>query len=399
MSAKKRRDNKGRILRNGESQSKDGRYRFTYYDKGKPCCLYSWKLEPTDRLPDGKKNCIALRTQIDDYRKKQLLGEQYSGGDITVLELVEKYIQQKRNTKTSTRKGYKTVVNYLNKDPFSQLLIKDIKTSDAKLWLVYLQSEVGKSYSSIHAIRGVVRPAFQMAVEDDIIPKNPFNFELATILINDAVSREAVSPAVEAGFLEFIKNDKYFRKYYEGIYILFKTGLRISEFCGLTISDVDFKNNSLRVCRQLVKGESGEYLIETTKTDAGERVLPLSKELVECFKTIIDQRVKPKKEPVVEGISGFLYLDKNKMPNVAMHWEKYFQHICRKYNRIYKTELPKITPHVCRHTYCTNMAKSGISPKTLQYLMGHSEIGITLNVYTHIKYDDAKADLKKLKLI
>lgn len=105
------------------------------------------------------------------------------------------------------------------------------------------------------------------------------------------------------------------------------------------------------------------------------------------------------KEPVVEGISGFLYLDKNKMPNVAMHWEKYFQHICRKNNRIYKTELPKITPHVCRHTYCTNMAKSGISPKTLQYLMGHSEIGITLNVYTHIKYDDAKADLKKLKLI
>ena len=81
MSAKKRRDNKGRILRNGESQSKDGRYRFTYYDKGKYCVLYSWKLEPTDRLPDGKKNCIALRTQIDDFRKKQLLGEQYSGGD------------------------------------------------------------------------------------------------------------------------------------------------------------------------------------------------------------------------------------------------------------------------------------------------------------------------------
>ena len=59
-------------------------------------------------------------------------------------------------------------------------------------------------------------------------------------------------------------------------------------------------------------------------------------------------------------------------------------------------QLPKITPHVCRHTYCSNMAKSGMNPKVLQYLMGHSDISVTLNTYIHLKLDDAKEEMEKL---
>ena len=91
-----------------------------------------------------------------------------------------------------------------------------------------------------------------------------------------------------------------------------------------------------------------------------------------------------------------MYLDKNGMPLVALHWENYLKHICNKYNKIYKIQMPKITPHVCRHTYCSIMAKSGMNPKTLQYLMGHSDIGVTLNTYTHLGFEDAKEELQKL---
>lgn len=94
---------------------------------------------------------------------------------------------------------------------------------------------------------------------------------------------------------------------------------------------------------------------------------------------------------------GFLYLDKNGMPMVELHWQKYFDHICEKYNKIYREQIPKITPHVCRHTYCSNMAKSGMNPKTLQYLMGHSDISVTMNVYTHISFDDAEEELKRME--
>ena len=94
-----------------------------------------------------------------------------------------------------------------------------------------------------------------------------------------------------------------------------------------------------------------------------------------------------------------MFLDKNEMPMVASHWEKYFQHAVEKYNSIYRVQMPKITPHVCRHTYCSNMAKSGMNPKTLQYLMGHSDIGVTMDTYTHLKEEDARDELERLGFI
>ena len=314
---------------------------------------------------------------------------------MTVLQLVQKYVLQKTGVRPNTEAGYKTVINVLKKEAFGSQRIDRVKSSDAKLWLIKMQKE-GRSYNSIHAIRGVVRPAFQMAVDDDLIRKNPFEFQLATVVVNDSVTREAITRKQERAFLEFVKNDEHFSKYYDGIYLLFKTGLRVSEFVGLTIHDIDLQKRTIDVNHQLQRTSKMEYVIEPTKTNAGTRVLPMTDDVYECVKRIVENRPKPKAEPIIDGRAGFLYLDKNGRPMVAMHWEKYFQHICEKYNKIYKVQMPKVTPHVCRHTYCSNMAKSGMNPKTLQYLMGHSDIGVTLNTYTHLKYEDAEAELKRV---
>lgn len=131
------------------------------------------------------------------------------------------------------------------------------------------------------------------------------------------------------------------------MFILFKIGMRISEFCGLTLSDLDMKNRKIRIDSQLQLTRRGIYLIEDTKTTYGERFLPMSDELYQCFQRLIAKRKKPKTEPVIDGKSGFLVLDKNNMPYLANHWEKRFQYALGKYNRIYKEELPKITHHVC----------------------------------------------------
>ena len=61
--------------------------------------------------------------------------------------------------------------------------------------------------------------------------------------------------------------------------------------------------------------------------------------------------------------------------------------------------MPNITPHVCRHTYCSNQAKAGMNPKTLQYLMGYSDISVTMNVYTHLGLEDAAAEMARMKMI
>ncbi len=68
-----------------------------------------------------------------------------------------------------------------------------------------------------------------------------------------------------------------------------------------------------------------------------------------------------------------------------------------RYDEIYKAQMPNVTPHICRHSYRTNMAKSGMNPKTLQYLMGHSDIGVTMNVYTHLGLDDAKDEMIRME--
>ena len=132
------------------------------------------------------------------------------------------------------------------------------------------------------------------------------------------------------------------------------------------------------------------------KKEKGNRYVPLTDEVAACFRRIIKARKKPRKELMIDGHAGFLFLDKNDMPMVALHWEKYMTHAVDKYNATYRVQLPKITPHVCRHTFCSNMAKSGMNPKTLQYIMGHSDISVTLNTYTHVHFDDAKQELLRV---
>lgn len=396
----KRKDNKGRVLHNGEYQQSNGRYRFKYYDGTcKERYLYSWRLDKNDRMPEGKRQGPSLREQEKELQINQFSRFFSDGGNLTVLEFVRRYTATKVGVRESTKAGYQTTINFLEKDPFGQRCIDSIKISDAKLWLISLQQRQGKGYSTIHTIRGILRPAFRQAYDDDMIRRNPFDFELATVIVNDSVTREAITRDQERKYLEFVKQDKHFSRYYEGIYILFNTGLRISEFVGLTTKNIDFKNHKIIVDHQLIRTSKMQYMIEEPKTESGIREIPMSEEVGEAFRTIIDRRKKPKIEPIIDGYSGFLYLDKNNMPMVALHWEKYFQHILEKYNGIYKVQMPKVTPHVCRHTFCSKMAKSGMNHKSLQYIMGHADISVTLYTYTHVKFEDAEAEMKRVAAI
>ena len=134
--------------------------------------MYSWKLEPTDKLPAGKRPCLSLRElkkigydlehRMDPTQKR-----------MSVMELVEKYLSTKTGMRPNTMTNYNFVKNLLEKEDFSGWKIGDVKTSDAKLFLIKLQND-GKGHSTIKTVRGVLRPAFQMAVDDDALNKNPF---------------------------------------------------------------------------------------------------------------------------------------------------------------------------------------------------------------------------------
>ena len=316
---------------------------------------------------------------------------------MTVIELVDRYLETKTGVRNSTMMNYNFVRNILKEEEFGSKKIKQIKTSDAKLFLIKLQKEDGRGFSSVKTIRGVLRQAFQMAVDDDLIVKNPFGFQMVGVVINNSVTREAVTKDQMRKFLKFIHDYNVYCKYYEVVYILFYTGMRISEFCGLTLKDIDLENRIVNIDHQLQRASNMELLIEPTKTAAGTRKLPITEDVADMFRAIIEDRPKPKVEKIVDGYSGFLFLDDNGVPLVAMHWEHRFNHMVHRYNEIYRVQIPNITPHVCRHTYCSNQAKAGMNPKTLQYLMGHSDIGVTMNVYTHLGLEDAEKELRQME--
>ena len=395
VSTSKRRDDKGRLLRMGEYQRKDGRYVYKYKDcSGQVRCLYASRLESKDPYLGGRKRLPALRELEEEILQNQWNGVLDFGGDITVFELAERYVETRQSVRESTRAGYKTVLNILRNDPFGKIRIDKVKLSDAKLWILKLNKD-GRRYSSIHNIRGVLRPAFNMALEDDLIRKNPFEFPLGSVVADDSKKREALTPEQEEAFLNFVKEDQHFCKYYDGIYILLNTGLRISEFCGLTPEDVDYEKECIHVRGQLVRPSNMITAYEPTKTASGVRDVPMSEEVMECFRRITENRKKPLVEPEVDGKTGFYWLDKEERPLLALHWEHYFKRIVDKYNNHYTEKLPRITPHVCRHTFCSKMARRGMNAKNLQYIMGHSEIGITLDTYTHLSFSDAASDFKK----
>ena len=354
---KQRRDAKHRVLRRGESIRDNGKYQFKYQVDGKPHFVYSWRLEPTDPQPVGKKPCLSLRElekQIGYHLDSKL---DPLGRNITVEELINRYLATKTGVKPNTQMNYNFVRNLMKNEPFNRKKISEVKVSDAKLFLIKLQQD-GKGYSTVKTVRGVLRPAFQMAMDDDLIIKNPFGFQLAGVVVNDSVTREAIKPDEMRKFLKFVHDDNVYCKYYEVVFILFHTGMRISEFCGLTIRDLDMENRIINIDHQLQRIGMTIH-IESTKTNAGTRKIP--------------------------------------MPEVAMHWEHRFNHMVGRYNEIYRIQIPNITPHVCRHTYCSNMARAGMNPKTLQYLMGHSDIGVTMNTYTHLGLEDAQNEMIRLE--
>ena len=159
---------------------------------------------------------------------------------------------------------------------------------------------------------------------------------------------------------------------------------------------MDFKEDIINVNHQLQRTREMKYIIVSTKTTSGTRLLPMEADVKEAFLRILKNRRKPKREPMVDGYGGFLFLDKNGRPMVALHWEKYMQHAREKYNRENLLQLLPVTPHICRHTYCTNMANSGMNPKTLQYLMGHSNASVTLDVYTHSSFDSVERAFEQI---
>ena len=283
----------------------------------------------------------------------------------------------------------------LEADKLGSCPIDSVKLSDAKEWALRMK-EKGISYKTISNDKRSLKAAFYTAIQDDCIRKNPFDFQLNTVIEDDTEPKVPLTGEQEESLLSFMQSDSVYQKYRDEVIILLGTGLRISELCGLTETDLDFENRVINVDHQLLRSAETGYYIEKPKTQSGIRQIPMSTKVYEAFKRVLNDRGRADNF-IVGGYSRFLFLNRNGLPKVAVNFETMFRGLVKKYNKSHEEALPKVTtPHTLRHTFCTNLANAGMNPKALQYIMGHSNINMTLNYYAHATSDSAMAEMERL---
>lgn len=379
----KRKDSKGRVLKSGESQRENGSYMYRYTDtSNKRRCVYAPSLDE-------------LRQKEAEIQRDIADGIDTTGAEITAIELLKKYAATKQYLSQNTQEQYYYAVCTLSKEPFMQKRVNAIKLSDAKTFIMKLRND-GRKYNTIHGFYAKLRSAFEMAVDDDLIRKNPFKFRMSDIIPNDTEERKPLSQQDQKRLLEFAA-DYHF---YDEIVILLGTGLRVSELCGLTVHDVDFINRKITINKQLLKNLHGEYRVETPKTESGIRHIPmLNEEVYKAFKRVVQERDTPKVEMMIDGFTGFIFLNKYGKPKVARNIQYDIDILIKRYNKSHSIMMPDFTPHHLRHTFATDMANKGMNLKTLQYLMGHSDASTTMNTYAACDYEFAEKELARVLAI
>lgn len=294
---------------------------------------------------------------------------------------MEKYIDTHNALRESTVNQYRGALNILKKYSFCHKKISEVTVADAKKYALELSKT--RSFGTTQTDLIVLKAAFNEAVEDGILKSNPFSFRLSKLIINNTVPKSSINKENRDTLIDFCRKNKRANKSIDAITILLGTGMRISELCGLTFDDIDMKKRIVFVRHQLYKSGK-EIKLVPPKSSAGIRPIPMSDEVYKAFERVISDRSNAK----IPKYTHFLFLTSSGKPTDARIWDSRFRSYCRQINEFQDEKLPRITPHSCRHTFCSDMALDGMNLKILQKVIGHSSLQITADRYTHVEGED-----------
>ena len=403
--SKVRKDNKGRILRRGESQRKsDLRYIYQYYDPyGNRHMIYE-----TDLMKLREKEAKLTHEQVDGL-------DFYAAGKATLNMVFDRYIQGKQSLKRNTKANYLYTYDHWVRNSLGKLKIADIKYSDVKYFYNQLIHDEGLKTATVDNVHTVLHPTFEMAVRDDIIRKNPTDGVMAELKKNMGKNkgvRHALTLEQQRAFLNYVKDHPVFGHWYPLFIVFFGTGCRLGEVIGLRWEDLDFKNRLISINHSAIylsHGKETDWYISTPKTEAGMRVIPMMDAVYQAFK---DEQEFQKEHgcniDVVDGMSGFVFRNKDgKMLNrsvinlaIKRIYEAYNAEELVKAKRQKRRAvlIPHFSCHHIRHTFCTRFCENETNLKVIQSVMGHANIETTMDIYaeaTELKKQEAVKALEQ----
>ena len=401
MAVERRKDNKNRVLKEGEYQRANGTFEYKWRDKrGKRHSIYAKTLE---ELRD--KELDVLRDALDGIRSER--------NDLTINDLYYLWLQLKRGLKDNTFQNYKYMYMQFVEPDFGHTKIVDLKRTDVRGFYNMLADERHLKTSTIDSIHTVLHQVLELGVEDDYLRYNPSDNalkELKKAHNNDSTKRRALTLPEQELFESFLKQQGRYNRWYPIFVVMLWTGLRVGEITGLRWCDIDLEEETININHTLVyynkgKVEGCAFAVNTPKTEAGKRTIPMLPKVKEAF--LLEKKYQQECElqckAVVDGYTDFIFI--NRFGNVQHQGtlNKALRRIIRDCNyevldKEHKEDkqviLPRFSNHSLRHTFTTRMCEAGVNIKAMQDILGHADAETTMDIYA-----EATKDLKRSEMI
>ena len=387
--ANKRANGEGSIvkrMRNGKQVGWRASITIGYNDNGKPI-----------RKEFEGKTQSDVKNKLEQYKKEMLLGTISSDDKITVSEWFYTWLYDHRiqDLKPKSFEKYEGIYrNYIKDSELGKVKLKDLRVTHIQRYYNKLQKVDNKPPSTIKGINTRLKPCLGEAEKQGYIQKN--YCKMVTLpKDNNTKTIKVLSKEEQQRFIEAIKGHKL-----EMLFLVaLGTGLRLGELLGLKWSDIDFNTGMLTVNRTLSRSKNPvtgvyEILEQTPKTKNSNRTIPIPNDILNKLK---EHKKNQNKQRLFIGEAyinnNYVFTDDignsidDKRPG------RNLTSILKKIN------IEPIKFHALRHTYATRLFEANIPPKTVQILMGHYDISITMDIYTHVMDDTKLEAVEKLNSI
>lgn len=403
--AKARKDNRGRVLRKGETQRKyDLMYIYTYTDSFTHNRKYLYS-----------KNLMELREKEKTLIRDQLDGlDVYAAGKSDLNFVFDRYISTKTELRSTTYTNYTYIYNHFVREQFGKKKIGDIKYSDVLHFYLHLIKEKGIQVNTLETVHTVLRPTFQLAVRDGLIRTNPCDGVMAEVKKRPGKNhgvRHALTIEQQRAFMNYIADHPVYYRWRPLFTVLLGTGCRVGEVIGLRWKDVDYEkgmisiNHSVTYYPRSDKSYACEFQVSLPKTDAGIRTVPMMEEVRDAFleEKAMQKESGIKNEVELDGMSGFIFCNRFGNLHNPQAINRAIKRITENHNseEIVKAKkekrppviIPHFSCHHLRHTFCTRFCENETNVKVIQAVMGHKNIETTLDIYAEV------TDMKKTEAI
>lgn len=408
----KKRDKKGRILRNGERQRSDGRYEFRYLNRdGEQCSLYSWRLVETDPTPQGKRHCEPLRSLEDKLAEQKIFQlDIKKANSMTVDNAYDIYMSLHPKWKPSTRHNKRQLYKNHIKEKFGNRKLADLRNSEIKAYYIYMQEKENLNFGTVRQIHALLYSILECAVDDDILKRNPAKNATKDIVINEPIKHHPLTQDQQNRLIRFMKTSKRFEHWMPYLVFLLGTGVRNGEASALVWENVDFDANVITINGNMIdyKDDNDIRIRErsTPKTESGKREIPMLDDVKELLR---NEYSKAQFELKKTNIGKERVFKTSKGTEVRQnHADRVMSQIRNEFNefdeRIAVMEgrkpdpLPPFTPHTFRRTFCTRLCERNENIKVIQRVMGHKDIQTTLDIYAEATRDFVKEEFENLQM-